>query len=148
MAVTVDFKKAFFQVRVGPEERNALIFYCLIDGGFSYRTIVNITCSHSSVWRDLARICNIKGNVYFRTELNQCRRLSVCTLRANYKKVQAALNICEPNIRTYLQILVRLVRHLKQLVSLRLKRKWIIQMRLEQPQVVCRCFFFFYIKQN
>ena len=29
MAVTGDFKKAFLQVRVGPEERDALIFHCL-----------------------------------------------------------------------------------------------------------------------
>lgn len=29
MAVTGDFKKAFLQVRVPPEERNALIFHCL-----------------------------------------------------------------------------------------------------------------------
>ena len=29
MAVTGDFKKAFLQVRVAPEERNALIFHCL-----------------------------------------------------------------------------------------------------------------------
>ena len=28
MAVTGDFKKAFLQVRVGPEERDALIFHC------------------------------------------------------------------------------------------------------------------------
>ena len=49
VAVTGDFKKAFLQVRVGPEERDALICYCLIDGGFSERTIVNITCIHSSV---------------------------------------------------------------------------------------------------
>ena len=29
MAVTGDFKKAFLQVRVAPEERNALMFHCL-----------------------------------------------------------------------------------------------------------------------
>ena len=29
MAVTGDFKKAFLQVRVRPEEKNALIFHCL-----------------------------------------------------------------------------------------------------------------------
>ena len=29
MAVTGDFKKAFLQVRVAPEERNALIFHSL-----------------------------------------------------------------------------------------------------------------------
>ena len=29
VAVTGDFKKAFVQVRVAPEERNALVFHCL-----------------------------------------------------------------------------------------------------------------------
>ena len=29
MAVIGDFKKAFLQVRVAPEERNALMFHCL-----------------------------------------------------------------------------------------------------------------------
>ena len=29
MAVTGDFKKAFLQVRVAPEESNALMFHCL-----------------------------------------------------------------------------------------------------------------------
>ena len=29
MAVTGDLKKAFIHVRVGPEERDALIFHCL-----------------------------------------------------------------------------------------------------------------------
>lgn len=48
------------------------------------------------------------------------------------------------NMRPYLQILVRLVRHLKELVSLRLKKNWIRQTRIEQPRVVC-CFHFFYI---
>ena len=42
-----------------------------------------------------ARICNILGNVYFKSDLNHGLKLSVCTLRANYKKVQAALNICK-----------------------------------------------------
>ena len=42
-----------------------------------------------------ARICNILGNVYFKSDLNHGLKLSVCALRANYKKVQAALNICK-----------------------------------------------------
>ena len=62
-------------------------------------------------------------------------------IEKNYKKVQAALNICKH--KTHLQ----LVRHLKQLVSLRLKKKKIRQTRLEQPRG-CVVFFSYFKKIN
>ena len=92
-----------------------------------------------------ARICNILGNVYFKSDLNHGLKLSVCALRANYKKVQAALNICK---RKTLPSDPGTVGETLEAVGFpATKEKKIRQTRLEQPRG-CVVFFSYFKKIN